>query len=211
MRNIWIAAAGLLAAAAIIPAGTALAQMPSAVETYDAVEIGEGEYILGKEDAPVTIVEYASLTCGHCAHFHRETLPDLKKEYIDTGKVRLVYRDFPLDGLALRASMLARCSGPDRYFAMLNIMFTSQKTWAGSKKPLEELSKIGRLAGISNAAFGECMKNETIQNAVLSQRLEADKKYHVNSTPTLIINNKRYRSMEFPELKAVLDALLPKS
>src|SRR5437773_12447140 len=111
-----------------------------------------GDEIQGQADAPVTIVEYASMTCPHCSHFHETTYPELKKKYIDTGKVRFIFREFPLDQLAAGAAMLARFAGPDRYFPMIEVLFHQQRDWA-VQRPLAPLMAIGKQAGLSEQAF----------------------------------------------------------
>src|SRR6185312_15839778 len=138
MRNIWLALAVFCLAAPLL--GTA----PTARAADQAPPPTPQDHVLGKADAPITITEYASLTCPHCAEFDRDTLPKIKKNWIDTGKAKLVYRDFPLDQLALRAAMLARCAPPDRYFAFINTLFQSQDTWARSSDPEQALERIGR-------------------------------------------------------------------
>ena len=113
----------------------------------------EGDMVVGSDDAPVTIIEYASMTCPHCADFHLNTYGKLKEAYIDTGKVRLVFREFPLDGLALQASMLARCAGPKRFFAFIDVLFTQQAGWARASDPMSALARIGRLGGVGAKKF----------------------------------------------------------
>ncbi len=170
------------------------------------------ERILGKADAPVTIVEYASLTCPHCAKFHVDTLPGLKKEFIDTGKVRLVYRDFPLDRNALAAAIVARCAGPARYFGFIHTFFASQSNWARSSNPVEALGKLARLGGMSKKDFDACLKNKAVSDAVLEQRLEGEKTYKVNSTPTLYINGGKYSGgLTLDQIRSVIGAMLKKS
>jgi len=111
-------------------------------------EEAKAEMGLGKADAPVTMIEYSSLGCPHCAAFHLETLPQIKKDYIDTGKVRLVFRDFPLGTPALAASMIARCAGPKKFFGFIEIMFRSQPQWSRSQNPMPALTKVARLGGL---------------------------------------------------------------
>ena len=118
-----------------------------------------GDMALGDEKAPVTIIEYASMTCPHCAAFHANTYPELKKRYIDTGKVRFIFREFPLDQLALAAFMLARCAGPDKYFPMIDTLFQQQKEWV-VQKPLGPLLAIAKQAGMSEQAFNECLAGQ---------------------------------------------------
>jgi protein-disulfide isomerase len=157
-----------------------------------AVAAGAGhvmsEIMLGEEGAPVTIIEYASMTCPHCASFHNDTFKALKEKYVDSGKVRFIFREFPFDGLALRAAMLARCAGEQRYLAMLDVLFRQQKSWSRSKKPLAELAKIGRLAGVSQAQFDACMADEALANVVIGNRMTGEKEHGVNSTPSFVVN-----------------------
>ena len=147
-----------------------------------------GDMELGAKDAPVTIIEYASMTCSHCANFHMGPFKELKAKYIDTGKVRLVFREFPFDPLALQASMLARCVGEKRYFGMLNVLFKSQAKWANSSEPQQALAKIARLGGFTEARFKACMTNQDLADMILKSRLNGSKKFGVDSTPSFIVN-----------------------
>lgn len=181
----------------------------AALATPAAAEPALKDVALGKDDAPVTIIEYASLTCPHCAQFHEQSLPRLKQEYIETGKVRLIFRDFPLDGLAARAAMMARCSGPDRYYGFLDVLFRQQKSWATSPKPLDALAQIGRLGGIGAEAFNACMNDKQVEDYVLKSRLQGQNEFKVSATPTFIINGAPHKGgYAFEELKAVIDPLV---
>ena len=148
-----------------------------------------GDRFLGKADAPVTIVEYASATCPHCANFHKQAFVDLKRDYIDTGKVRFIFREFPFDDLALAAFMLARCAPEDKYFPMLDVIFERQQTWT-RKNPREELLKIAKLAGFTEESFDKCLKNEEVAKGISEIRDTGSKKFGVNSTPTFFVNGK---------------------
>ena len=172
-------------------------------------EIGADEFIIGAVEAPVTIVEYASLGCPHCASFHLDTLPKLKKAYIDTGKARLVYRDFPLDRPSLRGSMMARCAGRARFFGFIDTLFKRQMSWSRADDPVEVLARIGRLGGLSKSEFDACMKNEAIADQVLAVRLEGEKKFGVNATPSFIVNGRLYPgAMSFEEFDRILAPLV---
>jgi protein-disulfide isomerase len=171
-------------------ADASAAPTPSA--TFSTVEITADDFVLGKDDAPVTLVEYASLTCPHCARFHTNVLPTIKSEYIDKGLVRLVYRDFPLDNAALMAAVVAQCAGRERYFGFLDALFAAQENWARAGDPAAALQRIAALGGMSQSEFNACLKNESIVDAVVKERLEADKKFGVNSTPTLLVNGEKY-------------------
>lgn len=147
------------------------------------------EIIYGDPAAPVTIVEYASLTCSHCASFHNGVLPELKKNYIETGKVRLVFRDFPLDGLAMAGAMLARCASGNRGQAMLNVMFRQQATWVTSKQPIEPLTSYAKLAGMNEDDVTACLENENIMTAIREAQETASNLYKIASTPTFFIDD----------------------
>jgi protein-disulfide isomerase len=147
-----------------------------------------GEMALGDEKAPVTIIEYASMTCPHCAAFHATTYPELKKRYIDTGKVRFIFREFPLDQLALAAFLLARCSGPDKYFPMIDSLFALQKEWV-TQKPLGPLLAIAKQAGMSEQAFNECLQNQKLIDGIEDVRQRA-MKLNIQSTTSFFVNGK---------------------
>ena len=145
--------------------------------------------VIGSEKAPVTVVEYASFTCPHCAHFTKEILPEFKKRLIDTGKVRYIYRDFPLDQFALKAAMMARCIPADQYYNMVEVIFSNQDRWAHDKDPLQGLAQLASLAGMDDAAFKSCTENHALETAILNVMQDAQKTYHIESTPTFIFNN----------------------
>jgi protein-disulfide isomerase len=147
---------------------------------------------LGDEKAPVTIIEYASMTCPHCAHFHETTYPELKKRYIDTGKVRFNFREFPLDPLAAAASMLARCAGKDKFFPMIETLFAQQKDWV-VQKPLQPLLTIAKQAGFTQQSFEACLNDRKLQADIETGRNTAAQKFGVQSTPTFFINGKIQR------------------
>jgi len=164
---------------------------------------------IGSEKAPLTVIEYASMTCPHCAEFHTEVLPVVKREYIDTGKLRLIFRDFPLDGLALRASMLARCGGAERYFAFIDVLFTQQRAWSRAKDPVKALAHIARMGGVSEEAFQACMANKELENYVVQSRYDAQKEHKVSGTPSFVVNGKTYSGVESVEaFKEMVDPLL---
>jgi protein-disulfide isomerase len=167
-----------------------------------------GDRVLGKDDAPVTIIEYASMTCPHCAMFHEKTYPELKKRYIDTGKVRFIFREFPLDPLAAGASMLARCAPKEQYFAMIETLFHEQRKWA-VEKPIPPLLTLAKQAGFSEQRFNACLSDQKMLDALEAERDRASKKFGVQSTPTLFVNGKMQRGgMTIDELAKVIDPLL---
>jgi protein-disulfide isomerase len=150
-----------------------------------------GERSLGDPKAPVTIIEYASMTCPHCAHFSATTWPELKKRYIDTGKVRFMFREFPLDQLAAAGFMLARCASEDKYFPMIETLFAQQRDWV-VQHPLEPLLVIAKQAGFTKETFEACLSNQQVLDGIEQVRDQAANKFGVNSTPTFFINGKRF-------------------
>ena len=192
MRNILKSFVGAaLFGFAVFAAQPSLAAPDS--ETVTEVEIREDDVFYGKADAPVTIVEYASLTCPHCANFHMNILPDLKKGPVAEGKARIIYRDFPLDGLALRASALARCGGPERRLAILDLLFQSQGAWARNSDPLGALVQIGKLAGLKEEASRACMEDRGMFDRIIAEAQEGESKHKVRSTPSFVIGDQLYR------------------
>ena len=170
-----------------------------------------GDRALGKDDAPVTIVEYASMTCPHCAHFHETTYPELKKRYIDTGKVRFIFREFPLDPLAAGASMLARCADKDKFYPLIETLFQQQRQWA-VEKPIPQLMAIAKQAGMSEQTFNACLSDQKMLDAMQAEQKRATDKFGVNSTPTLFINGKKQVGGVVDRgLAKAIDPLLPKS
>ena len=193
MRNIWFALLGLLSAILLSP-GTAPAADPRPLLADAQMVLGltKDDRILGNPDAPITIVEYASLTCPHCAHFANEVLPELKKKWIDTGKVKLVLRDYPLDEPALRAAMIARCAPPDRFYAYIDTFFGAQEKWVTAHDYRDALARLVKLGGMSRDEFDNCLKNTALENKIVETRLVASKELDVNSTPTFFINGTKF-------------------
>lgn len=150
------------------------------------------ERSLGKADAPVTVVEYASLSCPHCARFHAESLPALKRDFIETGKVRFIFRDFPFDGVALAGAMIARCSDSAKYFEILDVLFKEQQEWAFSREPEKALRLIAGRYGFTQESFDSCLQNQKMYDGVLAARQRAYEAFSVRSTPTLFVNGARY-------------------
>ena len=148
------------------------------------------DMVMGDAKAPVTIIEYASRTCPHCAHFTETTFPELKKRYIDTGRVRFIFREFPLDQLAAAAFMLARCAGetdPGKYFTLVDTMFRQQRVWA-VEKPLPPLLALAKQAGFTQASFEACLQNQKLLDGIEAVRTRATDKFKVQSTPSFFIN-----------------------
>lgn len=165
------------------------------------------EKTIGQADAPVTIVEYASMTCPHCAHFHATTLPGIKEKYIDTGKARLIMREFGFDPRAEAGFMLARCSG-DNYFAMIDVLFKQQDAWARAQDGKEALLKIARLAGFSQESFEACLTDQKLLDDVRAVKDRGANEFGVDSTPTFFINGKKYAgALSVDEMSAIIDSM----
>jgi len=171
-------------------AGAAHAQSVSPADLLEPSPLGDQQ--MGPDNAPVTIIENASLTCPHCASFHKNTLPELKKRYIDTGKMRLIFREFALNPLDAGAIMLARCLDKDKYFPFVDVLFQQQDKWV-VQKPIEPLLAIAKQAGFSKESFDACLKNQKLLDGIEAQRNRAAEKFGVNSTPTLFVNGKIMR------------------
>ena len=206
MRNILKAVAGSVAGLALFAAGApAHAQLESS--QVEAVQIQDDDIFYGDADAKVTVVEYASLTCGHCGRFHTQSLPELKKGPIADGTLRIVYRDFPLDGLALRASALARCGGPDRRLAIVGLLFDSQERWTRTQDPLSALVQIGKLAGLKEEQSRACMEDRGMFDQIIAEAQTGEQKHGVRSTPSFVANDKVYRgALTAEEMQQVIDA-----
>lgn len=172
-----------------------------------AAEIVEG--VVGDPAAPVTMIEYSSLTCPHCAAFHEQTLPGLKERYLDTGKVRLVIRDFPLDQNALRAAVIAHCAGPERYPAFVDVFFAQQESWATAEDPVRALKQLAKLGGLGEAEIDACLADRGMEEAILQMRLAGQQQFDIRSTPTFIIDGKAYPgNRTVDEFAAIIDPLL---
>ncbi len=145
------------------------------------------EISMGKADAPITIVEYSSLSCPHCADFHKNVLPKLKSEYIDTGKVRYVVKEFPLNTPALAGAVVARCLDPMRYIPFIELLFSKQEDWAFKNDALAPLQQLARQAGMTEEQFNKCIDNEDLQTKILATRDQGSKQ-GVNATPSFFVN-----------------------
>src|SRR5882762_3044758 len=208
MREIWfcllivLTLGGTLQAAAQGAGGDAAKQLA----------VQPGDRILGKADAPITIIEYASLTCPHCAHFTVDVLPKLKQKWIDTGKAKLVLRDFPLDEPALRAAMVVRCAPPDKFYPLVDTFFAQQENWVTSRDYRAALEKLAKLAGIGDKQFKTCTEDKKLEDQVVQSRLTAAQQLGVNSTPSFFIDGKKFEGAPtFEAFDQQLSGSAPKS
>ncbi|MGX5829195.1 DsbA family protein [Mesorhizobium sp. 43Arga] len=194
------------------PATPAAAKVPESQGTVDMVELLKPGALpdkqLGKDDAKVTIVEYASMTCPHCAHFAETTFPELKTKYIDTGKARYILREFPFDPSAEAGFMLARCA-KDNYFPMVDVLFRQQPNWVGVSNTKDALLQISKLAGFTQESFEACLTDQKLLDDVRSVQKRGANEFKVDSTPTFFINGKTYKgAMSIEEMSAIIDPLL---
>ena len=204
-----IGTAALTGPALLSGVQVARAQDVNLVELYKAGPLGDK--VLGSDSAPVTIVEYASVTCPHCATFHQKTYPALKSKYIDTGKVKLIFREFPTQPAAVATAgfMLARCA-EDKYYPMLDAIFSQQQSWA--QDPYNGLLRIARQAGFSQEKFDACLKDQKLAEQIQAVAQRGNEQFKVESTPTFFINGKKYvGALSMPELEKILEPLLKSS
>jgi protein-disulfide isomerase len=188
-------------------AGSAKAQSVAQAELMQAGPLGD--VFQGSPDAKVTMIEYASLTCGHCASFHQKTYPLLKQRYIDTGKVRYVLREFPLDPLATAGFMLARCEGDTKYYPIVDLLFSQQRQWAFSEKPVDALQGLVKQAGIGNEKFETCLRDDKLLNGINAVKNRGVEKLNVSSTPTFFINGQKLNgALNMEEIEKVVKPLL---
>ena len=166
--------------------------------------------ILGAADAPITMIEYSSLTCPHCANLHAGALPKIKKTWIADGKLRLVFRHYPLDGLALRAAAVSNCIQGERFFAFLDLLYENQKRWASSQNPLGILGQYAKLAGLNQERFDACVNDQAEMDRILKRAQEGRGTYEVNSTPTLIVNGTKVEGAQpFEQFEAIFKKFVP--
>ncbi|MEA3535657.1 DsbA family protein [Rhizobium sp. CC-YZS058] len=167
------------------------------------------EQAIGKADAPVTVVEYMSMTCPHCAHFHNTSFEALKQKYVESGKVRFVLREFPFDPRAAAAFMLARCAPEGQYFPMVSMLFKQQEQWAAAQNGRDALLQMSKLAGFTQESFEACLTNQKLLDDVNAVMQKGAKEFGVASTPTFFINGKRYSGdMSVDTMSALIDPLL---
>jgi protein-disulfide isomerase len=195
-----------LAAAAILVPGATLAQgaPPAPLPPLP------GERVVGRADAPVTVVEFHSLTCGGCARFHTEVFPRIKAEFVDTGLVRFVLRDFPLDGVALLAAAAAHCAGPERLEATLSLLYAQRGNWALAPDPPASLRRLAGLAGVGPEQLDRCWGSPEFLRPIGQSRLDAEREHGVDATPSFLIAGRVHRGLlSFDQFSALVRPLLP--
>ena len=200
--------------AALAIGGFLLIALTTGAQAQDNPEIDTStitDMVLGAEDAPVTIIEYASYTCPHCATFHEGPFKQLKKDYIDTGKVKFIYREAYFDRYSLWASMVARCAGPEKFFGISDLVFSGQSEWAragDASSIVDELRKIGRLAGIENDALEACLQDGAKAQTLVAWYQENAEADSVTATPSFIVNGKPVENQAYSDFSAIIDAEL---
>lgn len=163
------------------------------------------EHVLGNADAPVTIIEYASYTCSHCANFHNDVLPQIKKDFIDTGKAKIIFRDFPFEQIGATAAMLSRCVEPSRFEGFNNLLMQQQSSWISGEKPIEGLFKLAKLAGLSQDKIDACLNDEKLLDKIVAIRKDAMDTHGFNSTPSFLINGEKVvGSGEYSRFKEII-------
>lgn len=195
---------GPLPADALI--GAAEAQDTSEIDTSTIVEMAQGA-----EDAPLTIIEYASYTCPHCADFHQTTFKKIKADYVDTGKVRFIYREVYFDRYGLWASMIARCGGPEKFFGITDLIYQSQDKWAragGPSEIVDELRKIGRLAGLDKDQLEACLQDGAKAQTLVAWYQENAEEHDINSTPSFIIDGEKVSNQSYEDFKTLIESKL---
>lgn len=164
------------------------------------------EHVIGKADAPVTIIEYASYTCSHCADFHTNILPHIKKDFVDTGKVKIIFRDFPFERIGATAAMLSRCVAPARFEGFSALLMKQQSQWAHSENPVEGLLKLAKLAGMSQEMIDSCLADEKLLDKIVTVRKEAMDEHGFDSTPSFLINDEKVvGSGEYEKFKNIIE------
>jgi len=207
-----LAALAVVTASEFAPAALAQRKKPAPTEVPVDELMKPGplpDLVLGNADAPITVVEYASMTCGHCAHFHSTVFPTLKEKYVDTGKVRFIMREFPLDNLAAAASMLARCAGDGKTFPLISVLFAKQDDWAFVKgDPRPELLKFAKQAGFTQESFEKCLTDQKLLDDIAAIRSRAAETFGVNATPTFFVNGKKLNGVDLADFEKAFEPIL---
>lgn len=216
IKRLFSAAILAVGALAFVAGSSVTAQAQRAASpTVDEAELmkpGElPDLVYGDPKAKITIVEYSSMTCPHCATFHREVFPELKKKYIDTGKAKLVFREYPLNFLAYGASMLTRCAGPGKELKLAEVLYSQQRNWAfAGANSVPALFAIAKQAGFTQKTFDACLKDTKLYNKLRKQAARAGKEFGVHSTPHFFVNGKRLGNGNLSDFDKAINAL-PKS
>lgn len=179
------------------------------VGAADAVVLKD--HVLGNPSAPITVVEFASFTCSHCADFYAKILPEIEKKYIDTGKVKFIFRDFPFDAISLKASTLVHCMPEAQFYPFTKILFTNFASWIKTPKPEETLLQYAQMAGLAPEKAKACMDDTKLMDAIIARRQEASDKYSITATPTFLINDgveKIVGVRTIEDLSTIFDKLL---
>lgn len=195
------------------------AVLSEARKNSEVLKISTHDFVLGDRNAPVVFIEYASLSCPHCAAFSRESFEKLKTDYIDTGKVQFIFRDFPLNQPALTAAMLLQCQAADnkpqsseKFFSTLKVLFKTQDSWAFDAKFADRLEAIAKLDGMSSERFRNCINDKSLQDRILSHRMEAAKSLQLRSTPSFFINGEISEGyVDYQTFKKVIEKKLAES
>ena len=183
----------------------------NADETVDVDTASIPDMMIGNPLSKVTVIEYASYTCPHCAAFHQGTFKELKKDYIDTNKINFIYREVYFDRYGLWASMIARCGGPDKFFGLTDLMFKTQSTWARAGEPaaiIDELRKLGRVAGLDGDMLESCLSDNDKAKTLVAWYQEKAGAHNIEGTPSFVINGKTYSNMSYAEMSGIIDAAL---
>lgn len=205
----------VLGAVAVTGAAFAMSDMSDAIamprHIPEELRLKATDRFLGEKDAPVQIVEYASMTCGHCEKFHTNVVSKLKETYVKEGKVRFVLRELPWDNMALAVAKVARCAPAEQHYNFIDAFFATRENWIQDEKPLDAIKKIARLGGMGGDAVEACLKNDEVQEEVLANKKGALEKLDVKGTPTIFINGEVVEgSLDFKILSKKIDALLAK-
>ena len=195
----------------MLATGLATTMMPSAaLAETDIVAHVKAPRLLGRDDAPIKVIEFFSMTCSHCASFHANTFPEVKTRLIDEGVVQFEKRAFPLNGIALRAHAMARTVSNEKYYPLVNMLLEHQANWKNAVDPIEALRKLGRLAGISGAEFDATMRNRPLIESIVQMQQDAIRDFKVKATPTFVINNETIISgnLSFEEFAEKINATI---
>jgi protein-disulfide isomerase len=214
LAAVAVGAVGAAVGLHALPVAAQQPKGPSEVPVEELMKpVGLPDLALGPADAKVTVVEYASMTCGHCAQFTTDVWPKFKDKYVATNKVRYVFREFPLDNLAAAASMLARCTGNDKAFPLIEVLFEKQKDWAfGEGNPVPRLFEIAKQAGFTQESFDKCLTDQKLLDEITAGRTRASDVFGVSATPTFYVNGKKLDGTPTLEkLDQMIEPLLAKS